>query len=187
MLKFIGIIVVVLLIAVAAVLLYAATKPDMLRVQRALYIKAPPEKIFALINDFRGWGAWSPYEKKDPAMKRTFSGAASGKGAVYEWDGDKNVGKGRMEIIDASPPGKIVIKLDFISPFEGHNIAEFTMDPGADGTNVTWVMYGPAPFISKVMQVFINMDNMIGKDFADGLANLKALAEKDTPARIPGP
>lgn len=178
MLKFLGILAVVLVVAVAAVLLYAATKPDSFSVQRALNIKAPPDKIFALINDLHGWGAWSPYEKKDPAMKRTFSGAASGKGAVYEWDGNKNVGKGRMEIIDASPHSKVVIKLDFISPFEGHNTAEFTMDPKGDDTNVTWAMYGPAPFISKVMQVFINLDTMIGKDFEDGLANLKKLAEQ---------
>jgi uncharacterized protein YndB with AHSA1/START domain len=178
MLKILGIIAVVLVVAVAATLLYAVTKPDSFNVRRALNIKAPPEKIFALINDLHGWGAWSPYEKKDPAMKRTFSGAASGKGAVYEWDGNKNVGKGRMEIVEASPPSKIVIKLDVISPFEGHNTAEFTMDSKGDGTDVTWAMHGPAPFISKVMQVFINMDTMIGKDFEDGLADLKALAEQ---------
>lgn len=180
MLKILGIIAVVLVVAVAAVLLYAATKPDSFDVRRALNIKAPPDKIFALINDLHGWGAWSPYEKKDPAMKRTFSGAASGKGAIYEWDGNKNVGKGRMEIIDASAPSKVVIKLDFISPFEGHNTAEFTMDAKGDGTDVTWAMHGPAPFISKVMQVFINMDTMIGKDFEAGLANLKTLSEQPT-------
>jgi hypothetical protein len=181
MLKILGIVAIVLVVGVAAVLLYAATKPDSFRVQRALNIKAPPDKIFAFINDLRGWGAWSPYEKRDPAMKRTFGGAASGKGAVYEWDGNKNVGKGRMEIIDASSPSKVVIKLDFISPFEGHNTAEFTMDAKGQGTDVTWAIYGPAPFISKIMQVFCNMDTMIGKDFEDGLANLKALAEQ-TPA-----
>jgi hypothetical protein len=111
-------------------------------------------------------------------MKRTYSGADSGKGAVYAWDGNKNVGSGRMEILDASVPSKIVIKLDFFTPFEGHNTAEFTMLPQGDATNLTWAMHGPAPFMSKVMQVFINMDNMIGKDFAIGLANLKRLTEK---------
>jgi len=179
MLKTIAIVVgVVLVVGVAVVLVLAATKPDAFNVQRATNIKAPPEKIFALINDLHGWGAWSPWEKKDPAMKRTFSGASSGKGAVYEWDGDKNVGKGRMEITDASPPSKIIIKLDFISPFEGHNVAEFTMDRKDDATNVNWAMRGPAPFISKVMQVFLNFDRMIGKDFEEGLGSLKALAEK---------
>jgi hypothetical protein len=111
-------------------------------------------------------------------MKRSYSGEASGKGAVYAWEGNKNVGSGRMEILDASAPAKIVIKLDFFTPFEGHNTAEFTMLPQGDATNVTWLMHGPAPFMSKVMQVFINLDNIIGKDFEIGLANLKRLAEK---------
>ena len=111
-------------------------------------------------------------------MKRSFSGAESGKSAVYAWDGNKNVGSGRMEILDTSVPSKITIKLDFFKPFEGHNTAEFTMLPQGDATSVTWLMHGPAPFMSKVMQVFINMDNMIGKDFEIGLANLKRLTEK---------
>jgi uncharacterized protein YndB with AHSA1/START domain len=173
------IIVAVLIVGIAVVLLLAAIKPDTFRVQRATTVNAPPEKIFALINDFHGWGAWSPYEHRDPAMKRSYSGAASGKGAVYEWEGNKNVGKGRMEITDTSPPAKIVIKLDFISPFEAHNVAEFTMDAQGGSTNVTWAMHGPAPFVSKLMQVFFSMDNMVGKDFEVGLANLKTLAEKE--------
>ncbi|OOO01067.1 MAG: hypothetical protein USCGTAYLOR_02734 [Chromatiales bacterium USCg_Taylor] len=175
MLKTITIIVVVL---IAALLVYAATRPDTFRVKRATNIKAPPEKIFALINDFHSWGSWSAYEQKDPAMKRTYSGAANGEGAVYEWEGDKNVGKGRMEIAETSPPSKVMIKLDFIKPFETHNIAEFTMEPKGDSTNVTWDMHGPAPFISKVIGIFINMDSMVGKDFETGLANLKTVAEK---------
>jgi uncharacterized protein YndB with AHSA1/START domain len=175
MLKTIAIIVVV---AIAAVLGLAATKPDTFRVQRSATIKAPPDKVFALINDFRNWSQWSPWEKLDPAMKRTHSGPPSGKGAVYEWDGNKEVGAGRMEITEPTPPSKLVIKLDFIRPFEGHNTAEFTLQPQGDGTNLTWAMHGPAPFISKVMQVFFSMDGMIGKDFETGLANLKAVAEK---------
>jgi hypothetical protein len=111
-------------------------------------------------------------------MKRTYSGAESGRGAVYAWDGNNNVGSGRMEILDTAVPSKIVIKLDFFKPFEGHNTAEFTMLPQGDATNLAWVMHGPAVFISKVMQVFINLDNMIGKDFEAGLANLKRLTEK---------
>ncbi len=112
-------------------------------------------------------------------MKRSYSGAASGKGAVYGWEGNKNVGSGRMEILDSSAPSKIVIKLDFFTPFEGHNTAEFTMLPQGDAsTNVTWTMHGPAPFMSKLMQVFMNLDQMIGKDFEAGLINLKNLTEK---------
>ena len=178
MFEIIAIIAIVLAIAIAIILILAATKPDTFRVQRAIAVRAPAEKIFPLINDFHQWGSWSPYENKDPAMKRSYSGSASGKGAVYGWEGNKNVGSGRMEILDASAPSKIVIKLDFFAPFEGHNTAEFTMLPQGDATNVTWLMHGPAPFMHKVMQLFMNLDNMIGKDFEIGLANLKRLTEK---------
>ena len=169
---------IVIIVLVAAVLGFAATKPDTFSVQRSTSIKATPEKIFAVINDFHRWPDWSPWEKLDPAMKRTQSGAASGKGAVYEWDGNSKAGAGRMEIIESTPPSKLGIQLDFIKPFEGHNIAEFSLTPGADSTRVNWVMHGPTPFVSKVMQVFVSMDTLIGKDFEEGLANLKALAEK---------
>jgi len=175
MLKTITIIVVVL---IAALLVYAATRPDTFRVQRATNIKAPPEKIFALINDLHSWGSWSPYEVKDPAMKRTYSGAANGEGAVYEWEGNNEVGKGRVAITESSPPSKVMIKLDFVKPFETHNIVEFTLEPEGDSTNVTWAMHGPSPYISKVIGIFINMDSMVGKDFETGLANLKTVAEK---------
>jgi Polyketide cyclase / dehydrase and lipid transport len=177
MYEIIAIIAVVLGIAIAIVLIVAATKPNIFSVQRATTMKAPPEKIFSLINDFHRWGTWSPWENKDPAMKRIFSGAASGTGAIYAWEGNKNVGSGRMEILEASLPSKIVIKLDFIKPFEGHNTAEFTMLPQGDATHVNWVMHGPSPFIGKIMHVFINMDRMVGKDFEIGLANLKRLTE----------
>ena len=179
MFKIIAIIIVVLL---AALLIYAATKPDTFRVQRAISIKSPPEKIFPLINDFHSFGAWSPYEKKDPTMKRTFSGAANGKGAVYEWEGDHNVGKGRMEIVDTSPPSRVIINLDFVKPLETHNIVEFTLEPQGDSTNVTWAMHGPLPYMAKVMHVFFNMDKMVGNDFETGLANLKTIAEKSADA-----
>jgi hypothetical protein len=111
-------------------------------------------------------------------MQRTYSGSASGRGAIYAWDGNNSAGSGRMEILDTSAPSKIVIKLDFFKPFEGHNTAEFTMLPQGNATNVTWLMHGPAPFMSRLMQVFMSMDNMIGKDFEIGLANLKRLTEK---------
>jgi uncharacterized protein YndB with AHSA1/START domain len=171
----IGIVAVVLL---AALFIYAATKPDVFRVQRAASIKAPPEKIFPFVNDLHRFGAWSPYGKKDPAMKRTFSGPESGSGAVYEWDGDKNVGQGRMEISDTSPPSRVTIRLDFLRPFEAHNLVEFTLAPKGDSTDVTWAMQGPVPYVAKIMHVFFDMDSMVGKDFEAGLANLKSIAEK---------
>jgi hypothetical protein len=169
---------IVLIILVAVILVYAATKPDAFSVQRTTSINAPAEKIYPLINDFHKWGAWSPYEKKDPAMKRTYSGAASGKGSAYSWEGNREVGKGSIEITETSPPSKVQIKLDMLEPIEGHNVVEFSLEPKGDVTNVTWAMHGPSPYISKVIGVFINMDNMIGKDFEAGLANLKAMAEK---------
>jgi uncharacterized protein YndB with AHSA1/START domain len=175
--KIAGIIVAVLVLIVAGILIYAATRPDTLVVQRSATIKASPEKIFALINDFDQWSAWSPYEKKDPAMKRTRSGAPKGKGAVYTWDGNKDVGKGRMEIADAQPQ-KITIKLNFEKPFEGHNIVTFALEPKGDSTNVTWRMEGRCNFIAKVIGVFLDMDEMVGKDFAAGLVAMKATAEK---------
>jgi len=174
MVKVLAAIVVVLIVAV---LVFAATKPDTFRVQRASSVNAPPEQIFALINDLHRWRAWSPYEKKDPAMKRTLSGAAHGKGAVYEWEGNKDVGKGRMEITDAAPPSRVRIKLDFVRPFEAHNIVEFTLEPNGHSTKVTWAMHGPSPYLAKLISVFFSMDSMIGKDFEAGLANLTTVAE----------
>jgi carbon monoxide dehydrogenase subunit G len=167
----------VIVALIAAILIFAATKPDNFRVQRSTSIKAPPEKVFPLVNDFHRWGSWSPWEKMDPDMKRTFSGPAAGKGAAYAWQGNSKVGEGRMEIIDASQPSKITIKLDFIKPFEGQNTAEFAIEPKGDSTTVTWTMDGPSPYIAKVMGVFADMDKMIGNDFETGLANLKTAAE----------
>ncbi len=173
-------------ILIAALLGLAATKPDTFRVQRTKSIQAPPEKLFALVNDFRRWGSWSPYEKLDPAMKRTHSGAANGKGAVYEWAGNGKAGQGRMEIVDTSPPSKVTIKLDFFKPFEGHNIAEFTLEAKGGSTNVTWAVHGPQPYFAKVMTIFVRMDSLLGKEFEDGLANMKSIAEEQTEAWQPG-
>jgi len=173
----IKIILVVIVLLVGGVLLVASTRPDALHVERAADVKAPPEKIFPLINDFHSWGSWSPYEKKDPGMKRTYSGATAGKGAIYEWDGNSDVGQGRMEILD-STPSQIRIKLDFMKPLEGHDIATFTMKPDGNATTVTWAMDGPTPFLGKLIGVFMNMDTMIGTDLEAGLANLKTLTEQ---------
>lgn len=177
MLKTLAIIGVVVVVAIAGILLYAATKPDSFRVQRVVLINAPSDKVFPLINDIKAWTAWSPYEKKDPAMKRTYGAVTAGKGATYAWDGDKNVGQGSIEMIE-SGPRKIVIKLDFLKPFEAHNMGEFLLEPKGDSTSVTWATYGPSPYMSKVIGTFINIDDMIGRDFEMGLADLKAAAEK---------
>ena len=174
MLKKIGLAVVVL---IAALLLFAATRPNSFSVERRIVIQAPPEKIQPLIADFHRWADWSPWEKLDPAMQRNFGGPPAGVGATYAWQGNKDVGSGRMEVKGAAPD-KVSIKLDFIEPFEGHDTADFMLAPKDGGTEVRWVMSGPTPFISKLMGVFVSMDAMIGKDFEKGLAQLKAAAEK---------
>ena len=172
------IIVIAALVLLAIPLMLAAAKPDRFRVQRSASIQAPPEKVFALINDFHRWDAWSPWEKMDPAMKRSYSGTTAGMGSVYEWEGNNKVGKGRMEITDSSPFSRIVIKLDFFKPFEAHNTAEFTLKAHGSQTEIIWAMYGPSSYMTKLMQVFASMDGMVGKDFETGLANLKGIAEK---------
>jgi uncharacterized protein YndB with AHSA1/START domain len=172
------VVVVLLVVAVAAVLIYAAMKPDTFRIARSASIKAPPEKIFALLQDFRLFPSWSPWETIDPALERTYGGAASGKGATYDYQGNKKVGAGHMEIVEAEPPSRVVIKLDFIRPFEAHNLAEFTLDPAGDTTRVTWTMHGPSPYVSKLMTTFVSIDRMVGPQFEKGLANLKVLTEK---------
>jgi hypothetical protein len=169
--------VIVVAVLIASLLIYAATRPDTFRIERSASIKAPAEKIFPLINDFREWEPWSPWEKVDPEVKRSYSGAASGEGAVYEWNGNKNIGQGRMEIIESSPPSKIKLKIDFIKPIEAHNTIEFTLEPQGDSTRVIQAMYGPSPFISRLMGIFCNMDKMVGQKYEEGLANLKALSE----------
>jgi len=171
-------ILIVIVVLVAGVLIFASTRPDTFSVQRSTTIKAAPEKVFAVVNDFHRWTDWSPWEKLDPAMQRTLGGSPAGKGATYAWEGNRKAGQGRMEIIESVPSNKVGIQLDFIKPFEGHNIAEFTLTPQAGGTRVDWVMRGPTPFVSKLMQVFVSLDTMIGKDFEEGLSNLKALSEQ---------
>ena len=163
--------------AVGALLLFAATRPDTFRVQRAISIKAPPERIFALINDLHQFNSWNPYNKKDPAMRGAYRGPASGPGAGFDFQGNKEVGKGSIQIVD-SAPRKITMKLDMLEPFEGHNTIEFSLAPQGDSTEVTWAMHGPSPFIAKLVGVFMNMDRMIGHDFEAGLADLKARAER---------
>lgn len=177
MLKFIAIAAAVIVGAIAVVLILAARKPDSFQVTRSTSIAAAPETVFALIADFRRWTAWSPWENKDPAMTRTYGTATSGVGAEYAWAGNKDVGKGRMRITEASPPSRVVLALDFEAPFEAHNTVEFTLTANGPATDVTWTMRGPTPFMAKVVHVFMNMDRMVGGDFEAGLAKLKAVAE----------
>ena len=173
----IKIIAAVVVLLIAAVLIFAATRPDTFRVQRATSIKAPPQKIAAALGDFHDWQAWSPWEKMDPAMQRSYSGAAKGKGAVYSWEGNKDVGQGRMEITEATPT-RVAMDLEFVKPFAAHNKVVFTLAPKGDATEVSWDMQGPLPYVAKLVHLFLDMDGMVGKQFETGLANLKSLTEK---------
>jgi hypothetical protein len=164
-------------VVILAVLVLAALRPAEMRVERRATMRAPATTVHAQIADFRRWQAWSPWERIDPTLERRFSGAASGKGAVYEWSGKGKAGAGRMEILDAPVPSKVVIQLDFIKPFAARNSTVFALAPQGDGTQVTWTMTGPSPFIARIMGLFMNFERLVGRDFEAGLANLRAVSE----------
>jgi hypothetical protein len=179
MLETIAIILAVIALAIAAVLAYAATRPGSFRIERSTRIAAPPGPIYRLIEDFRKWTLWSPFETIDPDMKRFYSGAESGKGAAYAFDGNNRVGAGRLEIVEADRPARLRISLDFERPCEGHNVAEFTLEPSGGQTLVTWAMHGQMSYKAKVFTLFCSMEKMVGGQFEKGLATLKAEAESE--------
>jgi len=167
-----------ILLLLIAVLTYAATRPDRFRVERSLAIRAPAATIFAYLDDLRRWEVWSPWLRKDPAMRQTYSGPASGTGAAYEWDGNRAVGAGRLEITESLAPSRMTMHLEFRKPFTAHNTSEFVLEPEGEWTRVRWCVHGPMPFISKLVGVFLDTDKMCGRDFEAGLANLRAAAEE---------
>jgi uncharacterized protein YndB with AHSA1/START domain len=169
-------IVLIVAVVIAAVLVFAATRPNTFRVYRSLTINAPPERIFPLINDLHNWPRWAPQDRDDPTMKRTYSGAASGTDAVSDWAGKGSAGKGQMTIIDSTPLRRVVVKVDFVKPFVARNVNEFTLEPGAS-TRITWTMQGSNLYFMKLLGIFVNMDRMMGKHFESGLQNLKRAAE----------
>jgi hypothetical protein len=168
-----------LVILIVLLVIIIATRPSTFHVQRAITIAAPAENVFARINDFRNWGAWSPWEKKDPDMKRTFGDQTAGVGGTYAWAGDKNVGEGRMTIERSERPSLVQIKLEFFKPFAGTNTATIALAPSPAGTTVTWSMDGRYNFASKAFSMVMDMDKMIGNDFEAGLAAIKAQAEAE--------
>ena len=167
----------VLLAALAALGALVATRPDAFRIERSATIAAPPAAVFTLVNDFHQWARWSPWEKLDPQMQKTFEGAPAGVGASLHWSGNKKAGEGRMTITESKPEERVVTALQFIRPFAAHNVSEFALAPGPGGVAVTWAMTGRNNFMLKAFGLFANMDKMIGKDFEEGLANLKRVAE----------
>lgn len=168
----------VIVLVITIVLVVASTRPNTFRVERSGSIAAPPEKVFALIEDFHKWTSWSPWEHLDPDLKRTYGGAEKGKGATYAWQGNAKAGEGRMEILEAAPSSRVLIKIDFLKPFEARNQVDFAIKSEGGATRVVWSMVGPQAFMMKVMCLFMSMDNMVGKDFEKGLASLKTVAEQ---------
>ena len=173
-----GIVAIIIILAIVIVLILVAMRPSTFRIERSINVKASPEKIFPLIANFRQMNKWSAWEKVDPTMKRSYRGVESGKGAIYAWDGNKEIGQGSMEILESTPSSKVLIKIDFYKPFEAHNTVEFTLVPNGETTTVNHAMYGPSPYISKLMSLVFSIDKMVGSKFEEGLANLKMIAEK---------
>lgn len=164
-------------LAVVIIIVLASGKPDAFRIERNRLINAPAERIFAEVVDLARWANWSPWEKKDPAMRREMSAVTAGPGATYEWWGNKDVGHGKMTVLEATPHARIRIDLQFISPFEAHNEAAFTFTAEGTATRVNWAMTGKSNFIGKVMCLFFDMEKMVGPDFEAGLDALKARTE----------
>lgn len=153
---------------------------DTYTVERSATIDAPPDRVYAQIADFHNWTKWSPWEDVDPQLKRTYSGADSGTGAVYAWSGNRKAGQGRMEITDASEPSRVHIDLVFEKPWKARNYTWFAVEPEGSGSRVTWSMTGKKTLMTKMMGVFKSMESFLGPDFEKGLARLKAAAERPT-------
>ena len=168
---------IVVVVVIAAVLIVAATRPDTFRIQRSMFVDAQPAIVFPLINDFHNWSQWAPQDRQDPSMKRTFSGSASGVGAISAWQGSGDTGAGRMTISESVAPSRVTVVTDFEKPFHAHNTNRFVLEPAGSGTTVTWTMEGQNLYLMKLMSVFVSMDRTMGKHFEDGLRNLKSAAE----------
>ena len=164
-------------VVVAGLATFVALRPSEYRVARRTTIAAPPSAVFAQVNDFHHWGAWNPWAKIDPAMQQRYEGSAAGVGAVYAWEGNKEVGEGRMTIVESRPHDRIRIKLEFLKPFAATSLAEFTFRPDGDRTDVAWSMTGDVNFVAKVVHLFMDMDKMIGGNFEKGLAAMKSVVE----------
>lgn len=171
--KTLAVVVVIIIVLVVIV----ALQPGNFRIERSILVSAPPPAVFAQVNDFHKWNAWNPWGKVDPSMKQSYQGAPAGPGAVYTWNGNKEIGEGRMTITDARPSDLVRVKLEFFKPFAATNTAEFTFVPEGNHTRVTWSMFGEKNFMAKAIHLFMNMDKMIGGQFETGLADMKAAAE----------
>jgi uncharacterized protein YndB with AHSA1/START domain len=162
---------------IALLLLVAAIRPSDFRIARSLLVAAPPEKIFPWLNSPKKFHEWSPYREKDLSAKNEFSGPEAGPGAIFHWSGNGNVGEGYMRFLEQDPNRSVKVDLEFLKPFAGHNLVEFSLESQREGTIVTWAMTGKFSFMPRLVSLFINMDKMIGDDFAKGLEKLKSQVE----------
>jgi hypothetical protein len=177
MMRILKIIAAMIAVAALAVVGLAATKPDDFSIQRTATFKAPPDKIFPLLNSPKAAMAWIPFMEPDANAKITFSGPESGVGAAQTWAGNMEVGEGKIEIVESKPTSEVTLKLDMLKPMEGHNTVVYKLVPKGDTTTMTWTMSGRQPFIGKVVSVFIDCDKMVGEQFEKGLAKLKSVVE----------
>jgi hypothetical protein len=172
-----------LLVVVVAGLAFIASRPAEFRIERSAVVVAPPDVVFAMINDFHKWVEWSPYEKFDPDMKKTFTGPSAGPGANYAWSGNSKAGEGQITILESKPGELVRMQLEFTRPFACQNEVNFKLVPSAGGTQVSWIMDGKNNFVGKAFSTFMNMDAMVGKEFENGLANLDTLAQAESQKR----
>jgi Polyketide cyclase / dehydrase and lipid transport len=169
-----------ILVLIFAAIAFIATRPTNSCIQRSAQINAPGDVVFSIINDLHRWGQWSPYDKRDPNMKKTFAGPSAGPGATYTWNGNNHVGEGRLTIVESKPGQLVSMKLEFSRPFKANNQVNFRLVPSEGGTRVSWIMDGKNNFITKAMSLIMNMDKMVGTDFEQGLSNLKTVAQEET-------
>ncbi|HEY2389167.1 MAG TPA: SRPBCC family protein [Candidatus Binatia bacterium] len=169
--------------ALAAFVVLVATRPDTFHLERSTRIDAPPDIVFAQVNDFKNWDAWSPWAKLDPNMTKTLGGPPAGVGATYAWSGNSEVGEGRMAIVESTPSERVGVRLEFVKPFAGNNLATFTFVPQGGSTNVTWAMDGERNFVGKAIGLFLNVDSFLGPQFEKGLAQMKTASEARTDRR----
>jgi carbon monoxide dehydrogenase subunit G len=173
MFVFLGIVIALL----AGLIIFVATRAAESHIERSAEINAPPETVFSIINDLHQWETWSPYDKRDPNMQKSYDGPPEGSGAVYVWNGNKDVGEGRLTIVNSKPGELVTMKLEFTRPFKCTNDVNFKLVPSGAGTRVSWIMDGKNNFVSKAMCLVMDMDKMVGKDFEQGLANLNTVAQ----------
>jgi len=168
-----------ILVLIIAAIAYIATRPTDFRIQRSAQLSAPADVVHSIINDLHRWGQWSPYDKRDPNMKKTYEGPSAGPGAIYIWNGNKQVGEGRLTIVESKPGQLVSMRLEFSRPFKCNNHVNFKIDPSDGGTRVSWIMDGKNNFMGKFMSVIMDMDKMVGSDFEQGLANLNTVAQAE--------